>query len=102
MTIEEKVERLEKEVEGLKMLVTTLAARIKRVTNFQIKREIPDTYVIQKGDTLAKLAEKYMSSFNLWTDIVEANPQKPQNEEWWLKLQVGETINLPQKWKLNI
>lgn len=47
-------------------------------------------YVIQPGDTLIKLAERFYGDWSQWTRIRDANPGiDPDN------LQIGQTINIP-------
>lgn len=48
------------------------------------------TYVIQRGDTLGKIAKKLLGSTQRWREIARANPQMNPN-----KLIVGMTINVP-------
>lgn len=36
-------------------------------------REVPKSYVVQSGDTLSKISEKFYGTANRWTDIYEAN-----------------------------
>ncbi|NLI80027.1 MAG: LysM peptidoglycan-binding domain-containing protein, partial [Candidatus Riflebacteria bacterium] len=48
------------------------------------------TYVIQRGDTLWKIAKKLLGSTKRWREIARANPQMNPN-----KLIVGSSINVP-------
>ena len=48
------------------------------------------TYVIQRGDTLGKIAKKLLGSTQRWREIARANPQVNPN-----KLVVGMAINVP-------
>ena len=47
-------------------------------------------YVIQQGDTLSALAERWMGGASRWPEIVKANPELVPE-----KLQVGRAIRLP-------
>ena len=51
----------------------------------------PDTYVVQPGDTLSKLAQRYLGKASRWREIARLNPGHGE------KLVPGRSIRLPER-----
>ncbi|MDB5098818.1 MAG: hypothetical protein JWM80_3239 [Cyanobacteria bacterium RYN_339] len=51
----------------------------------------PDTYVVQRGDTLSKLAQRYLGKASRWREIAKLNPGVGE------KLALGLTLHLPER-----
>jgi nucleoid-associated protein YgaU len=52
----------------------------------------PETYVVQPGDTLFKIAKRFYGSANKWRDIREANKAVISSDG---RVKVGQEIRLP-------
>ena len=50
------------------------------------------TYVVQKGDTLSKIADEYYGDARLYTKIFEANRDILQNPD---KIKPGQKLRIP-------
>ena len=75
------------------------AAKSNRDTLFGSKKknaapapEHPDTYVVQEGDTLYKIALRFYNRSSAWRDIREANKAVISTDG---RIKVGQTIKLP-------
>lgn len=51
-------------------------------------------YVVEKGDTLSKLAKQYLGNGNKWTEIFEINKDAIGNAN---KIKIGMKIKIPKK-----
>jgi hypothetical protein len=51
----------------------------------------PETYVVQRGDTLSKLAQRYLGKASRWHEIANLNPGLTE------KLMPGQKLNLPER-----
>jgi nucleoid-associated protein YgaU len=52
-----------------------------------------ETYIVQKGDSLSKIAKKYYGDMNQWKKIFEANKEKIKDPD---KIQIGQTLVIPK------
>lgn len=63
----------------LKKLLTVSAALLLTVATYvaavELREDHPDTYVVQKGDTLWDIAARFLNEPWLWPEIWQANPQ---------------------------
>ncbi len=53
-----------------------------------------DTYTVQKGDSLSKIAKQHLGDANAWKTIFEANRDVLDDPD---KIFPGQTLKLPQK-----
>jgi len=53
-----------------------------------------DTYTVQKGDSLSKVAKQHLGDANAWKTIFEANRDVLDDPD---KIFPGQTLKLPQK-----
>jgi len=53
----------------------------------------PRTYVVQKGDSLTKIAKKFYGKANDWKRIFEANRDRIKDPDL---IQPGWTLNIPE------
>ncbi len=56
--------------------------------------EIPETYVVQKNDTLQKIAQHFYGTTKKWTKIFEANKEKLKTPD---KIRPGQVIKIPKE-----
>lgn len=56
--------------------------------------EIPQTYVVQKNDTLQKISQHFYGTTKKWTKIFEANKEKLKTPD---RIRPGQVIKLPQE-----
>lgn len=57
------------------------------------------TYVVQRGDTPATIAAKFVHNGGRWRELVAANSRKPTHRDGnFVSLRAGETISLPPAW----
>lgn len=56
--------------------------------------EIPETYVVQKNDTLQKIAQHFYGTTKKWTKIFEANKEKLKYPD---KIRPGQVIKIPKE-----
>jgi hypothetical protein len=63
----------------LKKLLAVCAATLLTVATYaaavELREDHPDTYVVQKGDTLWDIAARFLNEPWLWPEIWQANPQ---------------------------
>jgi hypothetical protein len=63
----------------LKKLLTVFAATLLTLASYvaavELREDHPDTYVVQKGDTLWDIAARFLNEPWLWPEIWQANPQ---------------------------
>jgi hypothetical protein len=63
----------------LKKLLTVSAAVLLTVASYvaavELREDHPDTYVVQKGDTLWDISARFLNEPWLWPEIWQANPQ---------------------------
>ena len=55
-------------------------------------REVPKSYVVQSGDTLSKISEKFYGTANRWNDIFQANRDTLSSAR---SLRVGQELLIP-------
>ena len=55
---------------------------------------MPDTYTVQEGDTLYKIAKDHYGTVSAWKDIRDANKDKITTDG---RIKAGQTITLPKK-----
>jgi nucleoid-associated protein YgaU len=55
-------------------------------------QEVPKSYVVQSGDTLSKISEKFYGTANRWNDIYEANRDTLSSAR---SLRVGQELLIP-------
>ncbi|MDA0848178.1 MAG: LysM peptidoglycan-binding domain-containing protein [Verrucomicrobia bacterium] len=55
-------------------------------------REVPKSYVVQPGDTLSKISEKFYGTANRWNDIYQANRDTLPSAR---SLKVGQELLIP-------
>jgi LysM repeat protein len=55
-------------------------------------REVPKSYVVQSGDTLSKISERFYGTANRWNDIYQANRDALPNAR---SLRVGQELLIP-------
>ena len=55
-------------------------------------REVPKSYVVQSGDTLSKISEKFYGTANRWNDIYQANRDTLPSAR---SLRVGQELLIP-------
>ena len=53
--------------------LTSNIASTSNATGMVDPREVPKSYVVQAGDTLSKISEKFYGTANRWNDIYQAN-----------------------------
>ncbi len=56
--------------------------------------EIPETYVVQKNDTLQKISQHFYGTTKKWTRIFEANKEKLKTPD---KIRPGQVIKIPKE-----
>jgi nucleoid-associated protein YgaU len=54
----------------------------------------PQTYTVQKGDTLYSLAKRYYGDGKLWTKIADANKDKIRDAQ---SVPIGTVLTIPPK-----
>lgn len=70
------------------------AAKMKLVTTVKTKpNEIPDTYVVQEGDTLYKIAVRFYGTSSAWKKIREANKAIVSSDG---RVRKGQKLTLPK------
>jgi len=57
-------------------------------------RQIPETYVVQEGDTLYGLSKRYYGRLSAWRKIRDMNKEKISADN---RLHVGDTLRLPRE-----
>ena len=57
------------------------------------KDAIPDTYVVQEGDTLYKIALRFYGKTSAWKQIREANKESITTDG---RVRTGQTLKLPK------
>lgn len=70
---------------------TVTPAPVQEIAPAPVKAQ-PKTYVIQKGDTLSKISQKFYGSTKKWKSIYDANREKINNIN---NLKVGTQIVIP-------
>lgn len=55
-------------------------------------RDVPKSYVVQSGDTLSKISERFYGTANRWNDIYQANRDALPNAR---SLRVGQELLIP-------
>ena len=58
-----------------------------------MKASIPDTYVVQEGDTLYKIALRFYGRTSAWKMIREANKESITTDG---RVRTGQTLKLPK------
>jgi nucleoid-associated protein YgaU len=53
---------------------------------------VPKSYVVQSGDTLSKISERFYGTANRWNDIYQANRDALPNAR---SLRVGQELLIP-------
>ena len=71
-----------------KVITTNEINKIEDPNPSPIGAEFPFTYIVQKGDTLDKIAEKYYGKKSEWKRIAENNDVSPRN------LQIGQKLTI--------
>ena len=56
--------------------------------------EIPETYVVQKNDTLQKIAQHFYGTTKKWIKIFEANKEKLKTPD---RIRPGQVIKIPKE-----
>src|SRR3989338_3423663 len=54
---------------------------------------IPETYMVEKGDTLQKISKKFYGTTRQWKKIYEANKELSKSPD---KIRAGQIVNIPQ------
>ena len=57
-------------------------------------KELPETYVVQKNDTLQKIAQHFYGTTKKWTKIYEANKEKLKTPD---RIRPGQTLKIPKE-----
>ena len=57
------------------------------------KSTVPETYVVEQGETLASIAEKFYGDSQKWFHIFALNESNIDN---WDKIYYGQTLKMPQ------
>jgi nucleoid-associated protein YgaU len=60
----------------------------------QAKQTKPQTYAVQAGDTLGKIAQKLLGDGARWTEIYEANKDQIANPD---VIEIGQELRIPPK-----
>jgi LysM repeat protein len=59
----------------------------------EAKSTVPETYVVEKGETLASIAEKFYGDSQKWFHIFALNESNIDN---WNKIYYGQKLKMPQ------
>ena len=72
--------------------LTSNIASTSNATGMVDPREVPKSYVVQAGDTLSKISEKFYGTANRWNDIYQANRDTLSSAR---SLKVGQELLIP-------
>lgn len=93
VTPEEIQEPDSAEVERMKTEAEEKIKREKEAAEKAAQPKVPETYVVQDGETLASIAEKFYGDSQKWFHIFAAN--EPDIHDW-NNIYTGQELNMPQ------